>query len=63
MRRDLGVPLHLADLGKPDDNAVLILSEVGKPVARGTADYVWYTAALQPIDHCAGMRQNFPAAR
>ncbi|MNF52820.1 hypothetical protein D3C84_341800 [compost metagenome] len=63
VRRDLGVPLHLADLGKPDDNAVLILSEVGKPVARGTADYVWYTAALPPIDHCAGMRQKLPAAR
>lgn len=63
VRRDLGVPLHLTDLGKADGNAVLILSEVGKPVERGTADYVWYTAALPPIDHCAGMRKQLPPAR
>ncbi|WP_271409201.1 ChaN family lipoprotein [Pseudomonas sp. Q1-7] len=63
VRRDLGVPLHLADLGRPEGNAVLILSEVGKPVERGAADYVWYTAALPPIDHCAGLRRQLPAAR
>ncbi|WP_028630042.1 ChaN family lipoprotein [Metapseudomonas resinovorans] len=63
VRRDLGVPLHLADLGKAEGNAVLIFSEVGKPVEQGAADYVWYTAALPPIDHCAGMRQKIPAAR
>ncbi|BAN50604.1 ChaN family lipoprotein [Metapseudomonas resinovorans] len=63
VRRDLGVPLHLADLGKAEGNVVLILSEVGKPVERGSADYVWYTAALAPIDHCAGMREKMAPAR
>lgn len=63
VRRDLGVPLHLADLGQAEGNAVLILSEVGKPVEQGAADYVWYTAALPPIDHCAEMRRQVPAAR
>ncbi|MDH4567272.1 iron(III) ABC transporter [Pseudomonas sp. BN414] len=63
VRRDLGVPLHLADQGKADGNAVLILSEVGKPVERGAADYVWYTAALAPIDHCANLKKQMAPAR
>ncbi|AOE87435.1 ChaN family lipoprotein [Pseudomonas sp. TCU-HL1] len=63
VRRDLGVPLHLADLGKAKGNVVLMLSEVGKPVEQGTADYVWYTAALPPIDHCAGMPEQMAPAR
>lgn len=53
VRRDLGVPLHMSDLGAPDDAQVLILSEVGKPVTAAQADYVWYTAALPAEDHCA----------
>lgn len=56
VRRDLGVPLHLSDLGEPDGTQVLILSEVGKPVTAEQADYVWYTAALPPEDHCARFR-------
>lgn len=56
VRRDLGVPLHLRDLGAPDSTEVLILSEVGKPVTAEQADYVWYTAALPPEDHCAQFR-------
>ncbi|WP_375741456.1 ChaN family lipoprotein [Pseudomonas boanensis] len=63
VRRDLGVPLHLTDLGSGEGNTVLILSEVGKPVDAGAADYVWYTAALPPVDHCAGIRERRPAAR
>lgn len=63
VRRDLGVPLHLADLGAPEGNAVLILSEVGKPVEKGAADYVWYTAALPPIDHCADLLRQVKPAR
>lgn len=63
VRRDLGVPLHLADLGKADGNAVLVLSEVGKPVGQGAADYVWYTAALPPIDHCANLKKQMAPAR
>ncbi len=63
VRRDLGVPLHLADLGKADGNAVLILSEVGKPVEQGAADYVWYTAAIAPIDHCANLKKQMAPTR
>ena len=56
VRRDLGVPLHLSDLGEPAGAQVLILSEVGKAVTAEQADYVWYTAALPPEDHCAQFR-------
>lgn len=56
VRRDLGVPLHLVDLGEPAGAQVLILSEVGKAVTAEQADYVWYTAALPPEDHCAQFR-------
>ncbi|UVJ44826.1 ChaN family lipoprotein [Pseudomonas sp. LS1212] len=57
VRKDLGVPLHLADLGAGEGNVVLILAEVGKPVAAGSADYVWYTAAQPVEDHCAKLRR------
>ena len=57
VRKDLGVPLHLADLGAGEGTAVLVLAEVGKPVEAGSADYVWYTAALAPQDHCAKLRR------
>ncbi|MCY1271984.1 heme-binding uptake, Tiki superfamily, ChaN [compost metagenome] len=56
VRRDLGVPLHLADLGGSGER-VLILAEVGKPVAAGSADFVWYTAAQPEQDHCAKLRR------
>ncbi|MBM7063142.1 ChaN family lipoprotein [Pseudomonas sp. UL073] len=56
VRRDLGVPLHLADLGSTDEK-VLVLAEVGKPVAAQEADFVWYTAALPEKDHCATLRR------
>lgn len=58
--RDLGVPLHLADLG--DAGAlVLQLAEVGKPVSAASADFVWYSAALPEQDHCASLRRPEPA--
>ncbi|MGL4316992.1 MAG: ChaN family lipoprotein [Pseudomonas sp.] len=56
VRKDLGVPLHLADLGAGQGTAVLVLAEVGKEVAAGSADYVWYTAALPEQDHCAKIK-------
>lgn len=56
VRKDLGVPLHLADLGAGQDTAVLVLAEVGKEVEAGSADYVWYTAALPEQDHCAKIK-------
>jgi uncharacterized iron-regulated protein len=56
-RKDLGVPLHLKDLGAGEGNVVLILAEVGKPVAAQSADYLWYTAAQPEQDHCDKLRR------
>nr|WP_314583130.1 ChaN family lipoprotein [uncultured Pseudomonas sp.] len=57
VRKDLGVPLHMADLGSPDRPIVLLLAQVGSDVQPGTADYVWYTAAVPDQDYCAQMRK------
>lgn len=57
VRKDLGVPLHLKDLGAGEGNAVLILAEAGKTVTGERADYVWYTAAQPEQDHCAQLRR------
>lgn len=57
VRKDLGVPLHLADLGQGEGNVVLVLAEVGRPPVTGSADYVWYTAANVAQDHCAKLRR------
>ncbi|MDF0730855.1 ChaN family lipoprotein [Pseudomonas entomophila] len=57
-RKDLGVPLHLADLGAKGATQVLLLAEVGEPVAAATADYVWYTAAMPAQDYCAGLHRG-----
>ncbi|MBX9754515.1 MAG: ChaN family lipoprotein [Pseudomonadaceae bacterium] len=56
-RRDLGVPLHLADQGVDAGTLVLQLAEVGKPVSAASADFVWYSAALPEKDHCASLRR------
>ncbi|WP_448682942.1 ChaN family lipoprotein [Pseudomonas nicosulfuronedens] len=55
-RRDLGVPLHLQDLGAAQGLKVVILAEVGKVVEPAQADFVWYTPAQPPTDYCAQMR-------
>jgi uncharacterized iron-regulated protein len=57
VRKDLGVPLHMADLGSPERPIVLLLAQVGSDVQPGTADYVWYTAAVPDQDYCAQMRK------
>ena len=57
VRRDLGVPLHLADLGAQGRSAVVLLAEVGEEVEAGMADYVWFTAAVPEQDYCAQLRQ------
>lgn len=57
VRKDLGVPLHLQDLGAGQGNAVLILAEAGRTMTAENADYVWYTAAQPQQDHCAGLRR------
>lgn len=56
VRKDLGVPLHMADLGSTDKPIVLLLAQVGSDVEPGSADYVWYTAAIADQDYCAQMR-------
>lgn len=56
VRRDLGVPLHLAALGAAPDTQVLLLAEVGEPIDARAADYLWYTPAPPAQDHCAKLR-------
>ena len=58
VRRDLGVPLHLADLGAAGGVQVLQLAEVGAAVSAAQADFVWYTPAQPAQDHCATLRQR-----
>lgn len=57
VRKDLGVPLHLKDLGADEGNIVLMLAEAGSAVSVENADYVWYTAAQPEQDHCATWRR------
>ncbi|WP_043203637.1 ChaN family lipoprotein [Pseudomonas putida] len=57
VRKDLGIPLHLADLDASGESKVLLLAEVGEQVEPGEADYVWYTAAMPEQDYCAQFRQ------
>ena len=57
VRKDLGIPLHLADLGASGESKVLLLAEVGERVEPGEADYVWYTAAMPEQDYCAQLRR------
>lgn len=56
-RKDLGVPLHLADLGANAEGTVLLLAEVGEAVEPAMADFVWYTPATPEQDYCAQLRK------
>lgn len=58
VRRNLGVSLHLEDLGAADDALVLVLAEAGSKVMPEQADFVWYTAAQPEEDHCAVLRKQ-----
>jgi uncharacterized iron-regulated protein len=58
-RKDVGVPMHVLDLGEPQAPAVLMLAEQGSEVTPAMADYVWYTPAIPPQDYCAQMRKQF----
>ncbi len=60
VRRDLGVPLHLDDLGARGVTRVLILAEEGADLSERQADFVWYTRALPEKDHCAEWRKRRP---
>lgn len=56
VRKDVGVPLHLQDLGSREGTLVLMLAQVGEDVSAEMADVVWYTAALPKKDYCADLR-------
>ncbi|WP_095133123.1 ChaN family lipoprotein [Pseudomonas sp. Irchel s3h14] len=58
-RKDVGVPIHVLDLGEPQAPMVLMLAEQGSEVTPAIADYVWYTPATPPQDYCAQMRKQF----
>ena len=55
-RLDIGVPLHVQDLGAKAPR-VLILAQKGDVLDAGSADYAWYTVARPAPDYCAQMRQ------
>ncbi|MBB3105132.1 ChaN family lipoprotein [Azomonas macrocytogenes] len=58
VRRDLGVPLHLQDLGGKDA-VVLMLAEAGSKVQAAQADFVWYTAAMpQQREPCERLKER-----
>jgi uncharacterized iron-regulated protein len=57
-RKDVGVPTHLLDLGADKGTVVLLLTQVGETVTPGSADYVWFTAALPDQDYCAQWREQ-----
>jgi uncharacterized iron-regulated protein len=57
VRRDLGVPLHLQDIGADEGALVLVLAEAGSEVTAAQGDFVWFTAAQPEEDHCAALRQ------
>ncbi|MBG6565567.1 ChaN family lipoprotein [Pseudomonas aeruginosa] len=56
-RRDLGVPVHLRDLGAEKGAQVLMLVEAGQAVTTREADYAWYTPAQPDKDYCAEMKK------
>ncbi|MFJ2487174.1 ChaN family lipoprotein [Pseudomonas sp. NPDC087639] len=58
-RKDVGVPLHVVDLGATQAPAVLMLAEQGAEVTAAMADYVWYTSAMPKRDYCEEMRKQF----
>jgi uncharacterized iron-regulated protein len=58
-RKDVGVPIHVLDLGEPQAPVVVLLAEQGSEVTPAMADYVWYTPAMPPQDYCAQMRKQF----
>lgn len=58
-RKDVGVPIHVLDLGAPEAPTVLMLAQEGGVVTAAMADYVWYTPATPAPDYCAQMRKQF----
>ena len=58
-RKDVGVPLHVVDVGEPRAPTVLMMAEQGDEVTEAMADYVWYTPATPKRDYCEEMRKQF----
>ncbi|VVP13190.1 ChaN family lipoprotein [Pseudomonas fluorescens] len=58
-RKDVGVPLHVVDVGESRAPTVLMLAEQGDEVTEAMADYVWYTPATPKRDYCEEMRKQF----
>jgi uncharacterized iron-regulated protein len=58
-RKDLGVPIHVLDLGTAQAPIVLMLAQQGSEVTAAMADYVWYTPDTPVQDYCAQMRKQF----
>lgn len=58
-RKDVGVPIHVLDLGESAAPTVLMLAQQGSEVTAAMADYVWYTPATPAVDYCAEMREQF----
>ncbi len=58
-RKDVGVPLHVVDLGAPQAPTVLMLAEQGAEVTAAMADYIWLTPATPKPDYCEQMRKQF----
>lgn len=57
VRRDLGVPLHMAQAGGAEA-LVLMLADVGDEVSARQADFVWFTPSQPQEDHCAKWRDK-----
>jgi len=59
-RKDVGVPIHLLDLGAPEVPTVLMLAQQGgSEVTSQMADFVWYTPDMPTPDYCEQMRKQF----
>jgi uncharacterized iron-regulated protein len=58
-RKDVGVPIHLLDLGAPEAPTVLMLAQQGSEITSSMADYAWYTPAMPAPDYCEQMRKQF----
>jgi len=64
VRRDLGVPVHLAPEWATRSRVVVMHSGAADAHTAEGADRVWLTPATPPKDHCAELRQRWgrPAA-
>ena len=59
VRKDVGVPLHVVDVGEPRAPTVLMLAEQGDEVTQAMADYVWYTPARRSAITVKRLRKQF----